>query len=123
MVLYPPFHIYIVTQIFANLIDNAIKYTRHGTIKITTYNNSDNFFSVDIQDTGIGISEEFQKTLFEAFTQEEQGYTRKFDGNGLGMSLVKEYCRLNNAIISLSSEKNEGTTFTVVFLSNSSVTT
>jgi signal transduction histidine kinase len=107
--------IYTVTQIFANLIDNAIKYTIEGSIEVVAYRTKSGMISIDVQDTGIGISKKFQETLFEPFTQEEQGYTRKFDGNGLGMALVKEYCKLNNAGISVSSEKDKGSTFTVVF--------
>ncbi len=107
--------IYTITQIFANLIDNAIKYTNNGSIEVVAYKNNENKLCVDFQDTGIGISQKFQETLFEPFTQEEQGYTRKFDGNGLGMALVKEYCKLNNAKISLVSAKDKGSTFTVVF--------
>lgn len=107
--------IYTVTQIFANLIDNAIKYTNEGSVEVVAFKTIDGFIGVDVQDTGIGISEKFQKELFDPFTQEEQGYTRKFDGNGLGMALVKEYCKLNQAKISVKSEKGVGSTFTVVF--------
>ncbi len=113
--------IYTVTQIFANLIDNAIKYTVEGSIEVIAFKTKDNHLCVDVQDTGIGISEKFQETLFEPFTQEEQGYTRKFDGNGLGMALVSEYCKLNNALISVSSKKGEGTKFSIVFPQISSV--
>ena len=66
---------------------------------------------------------EFQKnflpTLFKPFTQEEQGYKRKFDGNGLGLALVKKYCELNEAVIKVTSEKNKGTRFSVKFLTSS----
>ena len=111
--------IYTVTQIFANLIDNAIKYTVEGSIEIIAFKTKDDYLCVDVQDTGIGISQKFQETLFDPFTQEEQGYTRKFDGNGLGMALVKEYCKLNNASISVSNTKGKGTTFSVIFPHNS----
>ncbi|MCP5064162.1 MAG: HAMP domain-containing histidine kinase [Ignavibacteriae bacterium] len=107
--------IYTITQIFANLIDNAVKYTNKGSIEVISYLDEELKLCMDVQDSGIGISMKFQKELFEAFTQEEQGYTRKFDGNGLGMALVKEYCKLNNAKISVKSEKDKGSTFTVVF--------
>ena len=115
--------IYTVTQIFANLIDNAIKYTVEGSIEVVAYKSDNNLISVDVQDTGIGISKKFQETLFEPFTQEEQGYTRKFDGNGLGMALVSEYCKLNNAQISVESEKGMGSTFTITFSPSSEETT
>lgn len=106
---------YTITQIFANLIDNAIKYTLEGSIEVVAFANDEKKITVDVQDTGIGISEKFQEQLFEPFTQEEQGYTRKFEGNGLGMSLVKEYCKLNGAAISVNSVKDQGSTFSVSF--------
>ena len=55
--------------------------------------------------------------LFKAFTQEEQGYSRKYEGNGLGLALVKRYCEMNDAQIEVKSKKDEGTTFTVRFKS------
>ncbi|MEK6552000.1 MAG: ATP-binding protein, partial [Bacteroidota bacterium] len=52
---------------------------------------------------------------------EEQGYTRAYDGNGLGLALVKRYCDINNAVIEVESEKNVGTTFRVIFSRQSAV--
>jgi signal transduction histidine kinase len=60
---------------------------------------------------------EYLPNIFTEFTQEDRGYTRKFEGNGLGLALVKEYCDLNNANIRVESEKWKGSTFTVTFLS------
>ncbi|NOG98950.1 MAG: hypothetical protein HND52_13405 [Ignavibacteriae bacterium] len=107
---------YTITQLFVNLIDNAIKYTNEGEIVVETKKDNEDFIVVNVTDTGVGISEEFQKNLFQAFSQEETGYTRKFEGNGLGLALVKKYCELNDAKIICRSKKGEGTTFTVVFL-------
>lgn len=106
---------YSLTQLFVNLVDNALKYTKEGFVEVRTYNDDDGVLSVDVKDSGIGISEEFLPTLFKSFTQEEQGYSRKFDGNGLGLALVQGYCKLNDAFIKVSSKKNVGTTFTVKF--------
>lgn len=106
---------YTVTQIFSNLLDNAIKYTLTGGIEIILLRDDDGALVVEIKDTGIGISEEYLPNLFKEFTQEEQGYTRKYEGNGLGLALVKKYCELNKAQITVESEKNEGTTFRVKF--------
>ncbi len=106
---------YSLSQLFVNLIDNALKYTREGNIDVRVYSDPTEGLSVDIEDTGIGISEEFLPTLFKPFTQEEQGYSRKYDGNGLGLALVKKYCELNNAIIKVTSKKGVGTKFTVKF--------
>lgn len=106
---------YMFEQIFTNLLDNAIKYTEEGSIDVIIDRNGDDKIYVDIIDTGIGISEEYLPKLFELFSQEEQGYTRKFEGNGLGLALVKNYCELNNAKISVESEKGVGSKFRVAF--------
>ena len=105
---------YTIAQIFANLIDNAIKYTRTGSITVRL-SGDENSVNVCVEDTGSGISKEYLPYLFEPFTQEEQGYTRKSKGTGLGLSLVKRYCELNNASINVESEKGRGTKFTVSF--------
>lgn len=105
---------YAFTQIFGNLIDNAIKYTKEGYVEVKALHRVDNKLIVSISDTGIGMSKEFLPKLFSTFTQEEQGYTRSYEGNGLGLALVKRYCDLINAEISVESEKGKGTTFSVV---------
>ncbi|MGE5411700.1 MAG: ATP-binding protein, partial [Clostridiales bacterium] len=69
-----------------------------------------------ISDSGIGISKEYLPYLFEPFSQEDSGYTRKFEGNGLGLALTKKYCELNNAEISVQSAKATGTVFSVTFM-------
>lgn len=106
---------YTVTQLFANLIDNAIKYTISGKIEIKIQQPAKDKVIVEISDTGIGISEEFKNRIFNPFAQEEQGYSRKYEGTGLGLSLVKKYCNLNDATLSYQSEKNKGTKFIVEF--------
>ncbi len=106
---------YSVTQIFANLIDNAIKYTETGGIGIRLTNNKKGDIVVEIKDTGIGMSKEFLVNIFKPFVQEEQGYSRSYDGNGLGLALVKSYCDINNAVIKVESKKNVGTSFRVIF--------
>lgn len=106
---------YSLSQLFVNLIDNGLKYTKSGYVEINVYNDEQGILSVEVSDTGIGISEKFLPTLFEPFTQEEQGYTRKFEGNGLGLALVKRYCDLNDAFIKVSSKKDVGTKFTIKF--------
>ena len=70
---------------------------------------------VEIIDTGIGISDNYLKELFQPFSQEEQGYCRKFEGNGLGLALVKKYCEMNDADIEVESKKGVGTKFKVTF--------
>ncbi len=101
---------YTVTQIFANLIDNAIKYTNEGGV-IIKLSGDEKYLQCCIIDTGIGISKEFVPEIFNVFTQEEQGYTRRYEGSGLGLALVKKYCEINDIDIWVSSEKRIGTTF------------
>ena len=98
------------------MIDNAIKYTKKGKIEILLSKNTVGNNVVEIKDTGIGISEEFQAKLFEPFVQEDQGFKRNFEGNGLGLALVKNYCDINKAVIEVESEKNVGSTFRVTFV-------
>lgn len=105
-----------LNKIFEQLLDNAYTFTESGTIELHIYNDEDvHTVSVAIKDTGIGISDEFLEKIFEPFAQEDQGYTRKYEGVGLGLSLVKLLCQMNNADISVKSEKDEGSVFTVTF--------
>jgi signal transduction histidine kinase len=102
-------------QIISNLIDNAIKYTEKGFVEVSFSKNEEGKLVLSVKDTGIGIKAEYIPNLFEPFSQEMQGYTRKFDGNGLGMALVKKYAELNNLDISVETEVGKGTTFYVIF--------
>ncbi|HPN39315.1 MAG TPA: PAS domain S-box protein, partial [Melioribacteraceae bacterium] len=104
-----------VEQIIIQLLDNAVKFTDTGTIEFTIDKNKFNELTLKVRDTGIGISEDYLSKMYQAFSQEQQGYTRKYDGNGLGLALVKKYCEINNAEIFCSSQKDLGTEFLVVF--------
>ena len=106
---------YTINQIFNNLIDNAIKYTIIGSVEVNLFTDEQQRLNVEVVDTGIGISSQYLSNLFTPFSQEEQGYTRKYEGNGLGLALVKKYCELNGAEIEVESEKGKGTTFRVIF--------
>lgn len=106
---------YTVNQIFQNLIGNAVKYTHKGQISISIEDYDKNKVIVKVEDTGIGISSKYIKNLFSPFSQEDAGQTRKYEGNGLGLALVKEYVRINNGEISVQSEKNKGSVFSVIF--------
>jgi PAS domain S-box-containing protein len=106
---------YSINQIFVNLINNAVKYTEAGKIEILIDKNKENHMFVTVSDSGIGITEEYLPHIFEPFMQEERGYSRRFEGNGLGLSLVKKYCDLNGITISVDSKKGIGSKFTVTF--------
>lgn len=106
---------FMVYQIFREIIDNAIKFTDSGTVGIKQFLNAEEKLSVSIKDTGIGISKGYMEHLFEPFSQEQSGYSRKYEGNGLALALVKKYAELNNLTIKIKSEKNVGSEFTVIF--------
>jgi signal transduction histidine kinase len=108
---------YSITQIFVNLLDNAIKYTHDGKIEVRVSEDNDAVI-IAIIDTGIGMSYDYLKNLFNPFSQEEGGYSRRYEGSGLGLSLVKNYCKLNDAELLVESAKGIGSKFTVIFKKN-----
>jgi len=101
---------YTVSQTIANLIDNSIKYTNTGEVILSLDKNLQ-YYYLSIKDTGVGISKEYLPSLFEKFSQEEAGYTRRYEGSGLGLTLVKKYCDINGIKISVKSKKSKGTIF------------
>ena len=106
---------YTVNQIFQNLIENAIKYTKRGSIKISVKNINEHKTVVNVQDSGIGISNEYRSKMFSPFSQEDFGQKRNYEGIGLGLALVKEYVDIIHATITVQSVKHQGSTFSVTF--------
>ena len=93
----------LLTQAFANLIDNAIKFTPHGGKIDATCNNNGKYAEVIIADSGAGIPQEYRDKVFEKFFRMEQ--SRHTKGNGLGLSLVTAIAHIHSANITL--EDNE----------------
>ena len=114
---------YTVNQVFQNLINNAIKYTLKGYVEVYVKNLKNEKVKIEIRDSGIGMSEDYIQKMFTPFSQEDTGYKREFEGNGLGLALVKKYIELNRAEINVESEKNIGSVFSVVFDKELSSTT
>lgn len=104
-----------ITIILVQILENAFVYTEKGKILIKIYRNNNEKVSLEISDTGIGIDKKYLPKIYEPFSQEMTGYTRKYEGNGLGMTLVKGYAYLNNIRISIDSEKGKGTNITLNF--------
>ncbi len=102
-------------QILTQIVENAVTYTEEGGITILLKENENKQLSIEVSDTGVGISNEFLPKIFEPFSQEDSGSTRKFDGSGIGLTLVKEYCKVNNVDIKITSKKGIGTTVCVTF--------
>lgn len=105
---------YSVVQILKNIIHNALTYTFEGYVKVHI-NKENERVIVNIIDTGIGISEEYMPRLYEPFSQEDQGFTRRFEGSGLGLALAKKYCEINNIQITVNSIKGNGTQVELIF--------
>ena len=99
----------LVLEAVEQIIDNAVKYTKEGSIKICIESADNGGLSLLIEDTGIGISEEFMKDLFKPFRQEDMSYTRRFEGNGLGLALAKKINDVLGFDLTVESEKNKGT--------------
>ncbi len=106
---------YTVNQIFQNLIGNAIKYTQKGFIDVILREQPNKKLKVEVRDTGIGMSKEYLQNIFTPFSQEHSGHKREYEGNGLGLALVKKYAEINHAEIHVESEKGKGSVFSVVF--------
>ena len=102
-----------VKQILSNLLSNAIKFTpEDGAIKVKVIIKSSNLI-ISIQDNGIGISKENQTKVFSAFEQADGSTTRKYGGTGLGLSISSKLASLMAGELSLISEENKGSTFTL----------
>jgi len=112
-------------QILRNLVSNAIKFTEKGSVTVRFHKPSSSIdlngsgldpsqaLAVSVSDTGIGISPENQKLVFEAFQQVDGGTTRKYSGTGLGLSISRELARILGGVIQLASEVGKGSTFTL----------
>ncbi len=102
-------------QIITNLANNAIKYTKEGsvTIKVEIVEEDEKFneLKFSIIDTGIGISKEGIQKLFKAFSQLDSSSTRKYGGTGLGLAIAKNLSNLMNGEIGVESEEGKGSIF------------
>ncbi|MEI8259719.1 MAG: ATP-binding protein, partial [Deltaproteobacteria bacterium] len=113
-------------QVLKNLVGNALKFTEHGTVTLTLARpssdenlsrsglTSDRAIAFRVMDTGIGIANDKQRIVFEAFQQADSGDRRKYGGTGLGLSISRELAALLGGEIQLRSEPGVGSTFTVI---------
>jgi heavy metal sensor kinase len=101
-------------QLFTNLIDNAIKYTPEGSIRITVERDGENAV-VQVVDTGIGIPREEQEKIFKRFYRVDKSRSKESGGVGLGLSIAEWIAHAHRGRIEVESELNQGSTFTVYF--------
>ncbi len=99
-------------QLFTNLIDNAIKYTAKGSIRVTVEENTDSAI-VKIEDTGIGISKEEQEKIFKRFYRIDKSRSKETGGVGLGLSIAEWIAHAHRGRIEVDSEPERGSVFTV----------
>ncbi len=104
-----------ISQILINLIGNSIKFTKDGDIwiRVNKINEENNIFNLrfEVEDNGIGISQEKQENMFESFSQGSIQINRKYGGTGLGLSIVKGLIEILKGKIYLKSELDKGSTF------------
>lgn len=104
-----------LSQILTNLVNNAIKFTHEGFVKISVCRNesngSEDSLRFLVEDSGIGIPEDHAKHIFNVFTQAEQSTSRKYGGSGLGLSICKNLLELLGSDIHMESEPDKGSVF------------
>ncbi len=101
-------------QILTNLVSNAIKFTERGVVHIHLYRPNISHWAIQVSDTGLGIPSEAQTYIFDAFRQVDGTTTRKYGGSGLGLSIVKQLVTLMGGQITVESNSERGSIFTVV---------
>ncbi len=103
---------YCIKEAIINVLQNAIKFSDKGTISVLV--GTDEKYGVySVIDDGVGMTEEYQQHLYELFSQEDVGYTRQFDGIGLGLALTKKYMDFMKGQIGVTSKKGTGTQVTL----------
>lgn len=99
-----------ITQVLENLVNNAVKFTKNGSITVVT-RREDNAVHVSVEDTGLGIKEEDLPRLFQKFSQLESGLERKTGGSGLGLAISKEIIEKHKGKIWAESKEGKGSAF------------
>jgi CheY-like chemotaxis protein/CHASE3 domain sensor protein len=101
-------------QVLKNLLSNAFKFTETGGVEFAIKRAGDDKIALSVIDSGIGISDEQQRNVFEAFHQADGTISRKYGGTGLGLSISRELARLLGGTIELKSREGQGSTFTLI---------
>ncbi len=100
-----------IKQVLNNLISNAVKFTHEGNSIYLDIEYMDGFLKAKVKDEGIGISKEYQETIFDKFSQEDTSTTRKYGGTGLGLAISFELVKLMGGELKVKSEQEKGSEF------------
>jgi signal transduction histidine kinase len=103
-------------QTLLNLMSNANKFTEHGTITVDARQRQEdgrNWVTIAVADTGIGMTPEQMRKLFQEFSQADASTTRKYGGTGLGLAISKRFCQMMGGDVTVESELGRGSTFTM----------
>jgi signal transduction histidine kinase/CheY-like chemotaxis protein len=100
-------------QILFNLLGNALKFTEHGSVRLTLENAGPSMLRIRVVDTGIGLTQEQRDRLFQPFVQADSTTTRRFGGTGLGLSIVRRLAEAMGGSVAVESAPGLGSTFTV----------
>jgi signal transduction histidine kinase len=100
-------------QILFNLLGNALKFTEHGSVRLTLENAGPSMLRIRVVDTGIGLTQEQRDRLFQPFVQADSTTTRRFGGTGLGLSIVRRLAEAMQGTVGVESAPGLGSTFTV----------
>lgn len=106
----------LIEEILNNLLNNSVRFTKNGKITIKTekvVKNKEDFLRLTVSDTGIGVPKEKQEIIWQEFRQASEGFSRSFEGTGLGLTITSKYVELLGGKIELESEENKGTTFRI----------
>jgi len=104
-----------LTQVLSNLVDNALKFTQRGRVEVKLEKLADFKIQLQVKDTGIGISEEKFSRIFEKFYQADGTSRRKYEGTGLGLTVVRELAKLMRGKIVVRSTLGKGSSFSFTF--------
>jgi len=104
-----------IERIILNILSNAIKFTKSGGNIFVNISDGEEFITISIEDTGIGIQKDKLNIIFDRFRQVDKSFTRNHEGSGIGLSLVKSLVEMQGGTISVESKCGHGTKFFIKF--------